>query len=254
MTISRQKIKNIVLLSATIKPKLEQPKLAVTNAEVRLAQYVTALQFYKQLLDKKVIDGIVFIDNSGFPMEALKGDFTHEGIELISYDGLDYPSNYHRGYGEFKLIDYASANSRLLNGMSEEDVVWKITGRYIISNLSMMIAFLPRKFDVYVNIRAQKWVDMEVMAWKKSGYRGLITRSWADFTGQEPPELLLAKKLLKRERLGLRVVTQYLYPPLIKGVRGTDGSSFSGPLTKLKHTFRVLCKLTLMPVQLLKNS
>src|SRR5271169_5201413 len=99
-------MKNTLLLTSTIKPNPNQPKLKLTNPEERLEDYRKALVFYTGALKEGIIDRIVFVDNSGFDLKCLSDDFPSSNIEWLSFFGLDYPTFYHRGYGEFKLIDY----------------------------------------------------------------------------------------------------------------------------------------------------
>jgi len=226
-------MKNILLLTATIKPNSNQPQLQLANPKERLEDYRKALIFYTKVLKEGVIDGIVFVDNSGFDLKNLSDSFPLENIEWLSFFGLDYPSSYHRGYGEFKLVDYAFANSASLRGLNESDTVWKVTGRYIVKNLKSVIFYAPRQFDLYCNIR-NNWVDMGVMAWSIAGYEHFIKEVSENFKTAMAPELIMAQLILEQAKSRDGVVSGYYWMPLIIGRRGSDGGQFQGKFTFFK--------------------
>jgi hypothetical protein len=225
--------KNILLLTSTIKPNANQPGLKLTNPDDRLEDYRKALVFYTKALNEGRIDGIVFVDNSGYDLKCLSDDFLLTNIEWISFHGLDYPSSYHRGYGEFKLVDYAFSNSIILKGLNQDDVVWKITGRYIVKNLKGIIKYAPRKFDLYCDIK-KNWLDMGVMAWNSAGYAETIKGVSENFKTSMPPELIMSKLILAHPKLKRTIITNYYWKPLIIGRRGFDGGQFQGKFTHLK--------------------
>ena len=146
-------MKNILLLTSTIRPKPDQPHLKVSDPEQRLSDYSRTLDFQLRLLDRGVIDRIVYVDNSGYDLGTLVGRFPSESIEWVSFYDLDYDSSYHRGYGEFRLIDHAFRASGTLASMNREDSVWKLTGRYVVKNLRTVMALAPSAFDLYCDVR-----------------------------------------------------------------------------------------------------
>ncbi|MCQ3976716.1 MAG: hypothetical protein DPW09_25080 [Anaerolineae bacterium] len=137
----------ILLLSATVIPPSHVPNLVLTDPGLRLLDYERALAFYLTLIGKGV-DYIVFAENSNADISRLHELVHRNGlqdrVELISFYGLDYPAEYGKGYGEFKLVDYAMSNSRLLSAEMSKAVIWKVTGRYVVKNLSEVIRQRPR--------------------------------------------------------------------------------------------------------------
>jgi hypothetical protein len=197
------------------------------------------------------VDKIVFVDNSEFDLHRLSNRFQSENIEWLSFNGLDYPNTYHRGYGEFKLIDHAFSHSGFLRDMDDEDVVWKVTGRYIIKNLGNVIRFAPRKFDLYCDVK-KNWVSMEIMAWNKSGYTTYIKGAWEGFTTKMAPELILVDSIKSKLGEG-KVCMSYLWPPYIAGRRGTDGGNFIGRFTPIKFGLDLVRKAALWPIRYLSS-
>src|SRR4051812_36686201 len=105
-----------LLLTATITPPPGATYLARTDPGARLRDYLWAFDFYVNL-PNKVIGRIVFVENSGGDLSELRRlaeQHPEKEIEFISFFGLDYPPEYGRGYGEFKLIDHAFDHSELL--------------------------------------------------------------------------------------------------------------------------------------------
>ena len=240
--------KNILLLTSTIKPISNQPQLKLINHIDRLQDYKVALAFYSHLLEKGVVDNIVYIDNSGFDLSCHSEIYTHKDIEWLSYYGLDYPETYHRGYGESKLVDYAFEHSKTLIALDSSDKVWRITGRYIIKNLTTIIKFSPSKFDFYCNLRGN-WVDMELLAWSKEGYKKIIQNMWNKLATGEATELILARSVMDGRINQLKIITTQFWPPFIVGRRGTDGGNFQGRFTKYKFLLSQIISLLLLPLR-----
>lgn len=238
--------KNILLLTSTIKPKSNQPHLKLTNYLDRLEDYKTALTFYSKLLETGEIDNIVYVDNSGFDLSCHADVFTNKNIEWISFYDLDYPESYHRGYGESRLVDYAFQQSKTLIKLDESDKVWRITGRYIIKNICTIIKLAPDKFDFYCNLRG-KWVDMELLAWNKQGYKQIIENMWQRLATGEATELILAKVVRGSQGKNLKVIKSQFWPPFVIGRRGTDGGDFQGRLTKYKFLLQKILSLLTLP-------
>lgn len=241
-------MKNILLLTSTIRPRSNQPQLKLADPEARLRDYDEALEFYCLLLSKGVVDKIVYVDNSGHDLDFLKTRHSHQNVEWIGFYDLDYDPSFHRGYGEFRLIDHAFSHSETLRQLNDLDRVWKITGRYRIKNLARIIATAPGHFELYCDVK-KNWAEMGFMAWNCKGYESIIRDMWQQFATGKAPEFILAEKLdvLKHTHRG--VITTFFWPPFIVGRRGTDGSSFQGKLTPVKFFLEAALKLAMLPIR-----
>jgi hypothetical protein len=231
--------KNVVLLTATVTPRGDQTQLLIQDPSVRLGDYRTALAFYHRLLLDETIDGIVFAENSGFALNSLETEFPSTKIEWLGSYDLDYPNTFHRGYGEFRLIDDAMTRSSTVKQLGPRDHVWKITGRYQIKNLKRILATAPQ-FDLYCD-SSSVWTEMSVMAWTKLGYQQRLAGVWETFATGKAPELILAERL--RVLSGAEdciQVESLAWPPLIMGRRGTDGGEFTSRWGRMKFTVRLL--------------
>lgn len=232
-------MRNILLLSATIQPKSDQPQLAIVNHQERLGEYRKALAFYAAALERGTIDAIVFAENSSFDLSSLRRDFPHPAIDWVSTWGLDYDPSFHRGYGEFQLLDHAHQVSQVLQNAAPEDKVWKVTGRYILKNLKTVVATQPKVWTVYCDTR-DGWSEMSVMGWTVPGFERFFRPFWPRFATGKAPELLLAEEMPRWVAQDPQVVTRYHWPPYLIGRRGTNGQSYQGRLGLLRHTAKIV--------------
>lgn len=231
--------KNILLLSATIKPKSDQPQLILADETERYQEYKKALSFYNGYLQKGVIDSIIFAENSAFDISELKARFPDPNIEWISCYGLDYDSGYHRGYGEFKLIEQVYSVSKTISSADETTAIWKVSGRYILKNISRIIKTAPSQFGLYCDT-SEKWSEMSVMAWSNSGFDKYLRPLWPSFATGMAPELILAKKINESKMNDSGIITRFSWPCNLVGRRGTSGKSYQGRFGYLSHLYKIV--------------
>jgi hypothetical protein len=168
-------MKNIIVMTATITPKSDAFLLARTDPELRRRDYELALRHYLKALSRGVFDQLLFAENSGANLDALHALVRETGladqVEFLSRYGLDYPSEYGRGYGEFLLLDRVM-DSPLMRAQSPDSIVWKITGRYRIANIEQLIRKRPKHFDLYCNCKDYpvRWTDLYMQAWRVGVY------------------------------------------------------------------------------------
>lgn len=229
--------RNILLLTATIKPNANQSGFVLANAKERLSQYIQALEYYIHAKSSGYIDAIVFVDNSGYDISDIKQKYGSDDVEIISFYGLDYPEEYHRGYGEMTLIVKAYELSKLLQNVTKHDHVWKITGRYTIKNINCVIRFSEYSFDVLCKL-TKNWMAMEIFSWSQKGFSELIRSLPEHLKSRMPPEIIIPN-LLKNKKNNI-VVSSVIYPPYISGVRGSDGKPFIGRFGLIRHVLAVL--------------
>jgi hypothetical protein len=229
---------NILLLTATITPKTGVPNLKRTDPALRLEDYKIALEFYLNQLKHNAFDGIVFAENSNSDVSSLKAlvDIFELGdrVEFVVFDGLDYPPHYDRGYGEFKLIDYAMEHSTLIQGQTERAIVWKITGRYVVRNIVRLIQRQPAEFDIYCNFRnyPKCWVDTYLLAWTPAAYEACLKGVYSRLKTNVPevPTGTAAEELLRQwlnQQKSLKFVRRFRVTPDIDGIRGADNQGYS---------------------------
>jgi hypothetical protein len=236
---------NVLLLTATIKPPAGVPELQRTDPSERMNDYVRALRFYCNIHDT-IISRIVFIENSGFDLSPLadvvsSAHATHR-VEFLSFDGLDHPPRYGRGYGEFKLLDYAMENSKTLAATGTATMLWKVTGRYRVLNIARIIRSAPSNCELYCDMRTWPlpWVDLRIFGCTKEGYesllKGIYLQLREDVINMAPEQHLhpIIQELAKSHRLVSRLRTE----PFVDGVRGKDAKNYATGLNLLKYLVR----------------
>lgn len=153
----------VLLLSASVKPF---PTLTMDkryNPIDREEDYFKAVNFYLSKGFK-----VVLVDNSGYKSDkllSLKEIFTN--FEYLVFDTKQ--SHLGKAKGEIEIIDYALVNSAFLK---EVDYIVKITGRYIIKNISNLLSQVDfQENPVYINpTRSLKWADTRLMVMRKFYY------------------------------------------------------------------------------------
>src|SRR5215210_2588345 len=218
-------------MTATIKPPAGVPALQRVDPGDRLADYERALEFYLGL-PATVLDRVVFAENSGSDLSSLEHlaerDAGDKDVELLSFDGLDYPVEYGRAVGETRLIDTALGRSRLLGALAADEPFWKVTGRLRFTNLDRLIATAPVGPELYIDFRRfpRRWVDIRIFACTPRAFRELFVSREAlmrqdelDRSGYSAPEERLFEELLpQRERA--RVAPRLRLEPRVEGYSG----------------------------------
>lgn len=247
-------LQNILLMTATITPPLGVPELSRVNPALRLKDYEKALEFYLPLLNL-CIDKIIFAENSNSNISSLQAIVDRYGltqkVEFIVFYGLDYPPEYARAYGEFKLIDYAMANSQIIKNCSNRTIVWKVTGRYMIKNIPRIISRKPKDFDIYCNFRTvpKPWADMFLMAWSFHGYQSCLKgiypklRFSNDVSSLHPEEVFI--HLLDQCASQVKLRQRINPAPVIDGIRGSDSQNYLAGKNRLKTYARLAGRILL---------
>ena len=104
--------------------------------EEREKMYFETVGFYeKELLAKDKDRHIIFVENSGWDIDAFKvkmGNLPEGQIEFISLDPNDFDVSKGKGYNELILINQAIERSKTLR---DAGAFMKVTGRYPVYNL-----------------------------------------------------------------------------------------------------------------------
>lgn len=226
---------NVALLTATVTPAVGVQRLARTDPRIRLEDYRIALKFYLSCLGRG-LDRIVFADNSNSDVQPLRDLVAQSGcenrVEFVVFNGLDYPVEFSRCYGEMLLVDRVMELSQTLRQLKAEDIVWKITGRYRVMNLLQIIERRPKHFDVYCDLRSNykgKWCDMRIFAWNASGYQSALRGIYKQLANGDQGDALEDKmyEAILPRLIGCRAVTSYRVEPYIEGARGCDNKPWN---------------------------
>ena len=123
--------KIVVVLTACINPN-GMIYTELQNRDERKKQYLNALYYYLTNTNFR----IVFCENSGEDLIDLKRRISNPRVEMLSFQGNDYNKNLGKGYGEYRILQYAFQHSIFLK---EATTIVKITGRLIVNNLVEVI-------------------------------------------------------------------------------------------------------------------
>lgn len=221
-------------MTATIKPPAGVPALQRVDPADRLGDYERALSFYLSL-PATVVDRVVLAENSESDLGSLERIAEERGgskeVELLSFNGLDYPVEHGRAVGETRLIDTALRRSRLLGALADDRLFWKVTGRLRFTNLDRLIMSAPADTELYVDFRRlpRPWVDTRVFACTPRAFRelfvsrvGLMRQDELSRAGYSAPEERLFGELMP-ERDRARIVPRLRLEPRIEGYSGQGG-------------------------------
>ena len=130
----------VLIITACIKPNLNQRHLVLKDISERLRQYLSCIDFY---IDKSPFCNIVFCDNSNYPIDnsdtlVNKAKLNGKNLEMLRFVGnSDLVVKYStKGIGEDEIMDYVLTNSVLA---SRAKTFFKVTGRLLITNLQKIV-------------------------------------------------------------------------------------------------------------------
>lgn len=240
----------ILLITATVTPPPAAIKLGRIDPKARLADYEDALGFYLERLADKVFDAIVFVENSATDVESLKALAGRSGhgdrVEFISFYGLDYPSEYGRAYGEMRLIDHAMAVSTKIRAAAPGEMIWKVTGRYVVLNVGALVRVRAGAvLCCHCRDFPKRWADMYLMGWAKGAYEsvlgGAADRIRESHDRPVSSELEFRRLVDERAAQG-NVVRRFAEAPQVRGVRGFDNKKYE------EERFKSLARVVLAKV------
>jgi hypothetical protein len=232
--------RNIALITSTVAPAAGVLLLKRTDVQERLADYVRAFDFYCRCLCRGIFDRIVYVENSGYPLDRLQGVAQRHGvsslIEFVSYRADTPPAN-NRLYLELNLISHALEASSFLK--DPDAVIWKITGRYIIKNVSKIVAKCSaRQKDLYINCRnlPSRYTDFYFVGFRRPAFDVLFPDLDA-YRGREAGEFKL-RQTLDQDLPGVSVLPRFPAVPRVLGVRGWDGARYDSLRNLAKFQLR----------------
>jgi len=150
-------MKHVALLTSTIAPNQDVYALQIKDPTERLNQYKKAFSKYLKDLEEGTFDHIVYVDNSGYSLDELvklaRESELFNRVEFISYTSEIDVNNKSRFFLELNLINYCIANSSIIKS-NPDCMIWKITGRYLISNVKDIVSLSKnKKFELCINFR-----------------------------------------------------------------------------------------------------
>lgn len=240
---------SLLVLTATVTPPKGEPNLKRVSSELRMHDYIAALKFYMSLPTDK-INRILFLENSNNQLDEIRrladSDSSGKDIEIISYDGLDYPPSYARGYGEFKMMDQGFIISRLLSELRLNEYFWKVTGRLPVYNIIDIINTSPVGYNLLIDFKKYPvpMVDLRLYSCSRAGYEQLFKGKYSEFREDQlgsSVEFYLYKKWEScADELG--IVQRHRLQPKIGGVGGQHNEDYLSGVNLVKHWGRLVMR------------
>lgn len=242
MPDSRNSATNTLLLTATITPPQGVTNLARIDPAIRLDDYCRAFDFYCRALAEGTITRLIFSENSGSNISRLRDLTEKYGVsqktEFICSPDLDYPPEYGRGYGEFKLIDKVMKSSSFIKNLQAHENIWKITGRYVLRNMSTIIATRPSHADFYCHCRnfPIPWIELFVLCWNKQAYGEFLDDIYLQLRENciQTPSEQGFRRIIDASKSKSKIVKRFRTIPQLEGYRGVDGHRYEKMDLKLK--------------------
>ena len=244
-----------LLLTATITPPTSGvPGITRLEPGLRLRDYLIALEFYlKQPTD--VIERVVFADNSASDVSAVQDLADRLGgdkqVIVTSHQGLDYPPELGRGYGEMRLLDYLINDFAPLAGLPPETKVWKGTGRYMLINIAASVRASPRRYDLYCDLKNKPHhrFDMRFFSFTLAGYRRIFNGRYHEMREEritpEGSQFVALPEVQMREFINPylaahdpAVIPRFRVEPWVDGVRAWDNVAYNKGKGILKYAIR----------------
>jgi hypothetical protein len=127
---------------------------------LREQDYLGTLTYY--LTRHPDVRRIVFIENSGWPLDRLKQAVSRcnphgKEVELISLNCNQFPRTLGKSYGEMLLLDEGLSRSQLA---AKAPYIAKITGRIYVDNLTQVLKSVRKPFEFMVDLRDHGLYEM----------------------------------------------------------------------------------------------
>jgi hypothetical protein len=233
---------NILLMTSTISPAVNTFLLSVTDPAERLEHYKRSLVFYARHLTERTFDRLVFVENSGYPLDdlfevAVRAEIA-ELVEFVSYKA-DIPPDNSRYYLEINLLCFAMKNSNTIK-RNQNSLIWKITGRYIITNIASIVSAAPRMADLYINVRnfPRPTLDFYLIGYRADSFYRHIGRDIEDYRTTRNGEDILREKIEAGKFVDVEIIPRFGRTPRLFGVRGFDGAQYGRVRDTLKYAVR----------------
>lgn len=229
-----------LLLTATISPPQDAANLVVISPEERLKQYQASLNFYieKHLrsTSSSCVDGIVFAENSGSDLNSIAKTIPSSTSDQVALHGWseEYLSPaFDRGYRELRLIDrVCDDNPQLAAALDRGAVIWKVTGRYRVENISSIIAYADTTASVHVDLRRwpKPWCEMRVMGFDRDGLdlfiRPVLSHLRTGIATEELLHHLIEDGIFSKSDCRAKISRRFRVEPRVDGIRGGDGKNY----------------------------
>lgn len=202
-----------------------------SNAEVRLADYITAFTKWLHYMEHNDLHRLIFCENSGYDISPLKAIVKPSIQESVSFiQTSDNGESVHRGkgHGEARMLErVVSEYPGLLQGA---DYIVKVTGRLFVPNLLRLIRPSTEIDMISAGIHRDTrglYVDSRIFALKPEAF-GRVFQQFSDDVDDTIGvyfERVLATRVVNLGHSGYSW-TAFNELPYFRGVSGSSGRKF----------------------------
>ena len=144
----------LLVMTVCVDPSNGNYQLQRSDPHLRIKDYQAALRFWLQYPDRR-IDKILFIENSGYPLDSFQKIVHDENplnktVEFVALDCNWYPPGSHYGYAELRMLDLGLQASKLRETTTH---MIKVTGRLTFPGLSGLLDRVGTNFDAVADAR-----------------------------------------------------------------------------------------------------
>lgn len=218
--------RQFLLLTATVRPNTTT-KLAVVSPAVRLSQYRSALAKWVETA-KALRAEIIVVETSGADRATFIGELDDADralVRFVNYSPSTEVIARGIGYIEWSAIRHALDQLRL----REDDTVYKVTGRLVVTNPEQVFGVLPSR-TVRLRTRVDgSHSDTRVVGGTVGTWRSVLLPAAddVDYARRIEIEHTVAARVRLARTLGAVDVSSFPRRPLYAGQSGTNGSTYS---------------------------
>ena len=217
----------IVLTGCVIPNTLLKTEVSIGD---RIEQYKSAIKFYS----KK--SKVYFLDNSSMSESNLKNNFNMPGVEIFKYSPSKAKDK-GKGFQEFEMLD------QFVLSELREDYFLKITGRYKIENLSLVLQKLNEN-TAYFDLKARRKICLTSYFFcSKAFYQNNILDLYKKM---DDPSGLWAEKVLYEKLKDSQKYEFFNTYCIINAISGSTGKKYATNRSRIllsnlqRNLFRVM--------------
>ena len=162
-----------LLLTGTINPSVYQNiGSLMTDPALRLEEYEKSILSY---IEDSPFTDIVFVENSGWEFQTERfieaAEKRGKRFEFLSCPIYDYhEAGNVKSYGEVLLINYSMDYSEILGRLSENEPIYKVTGRIFLKNSREITMTSQKHANEFIVIRNNRWCYSHVFKTNRSDW------------------------------------------------------------------------------------
>lgn len=232
----------LLLITGCINVNEKTPYVTITEAEIRLKDYLATIQW---ALDTKMFNDIVFCENSRYPLDTTilveKAKALGKRFEYLTFHGnVEKVIHQGKGYGEGEIVEYVLAHSKLV---PQYKGFCKITGRLKVTNVDRLFDKSFESDNLFMNRRGEFEVDTRFYYVKIEDYNKYLCDSYKKVN--DGNGFFLEHSFyqdLHEQKVSYRMFRER---PLFQGIAGSTGRIYHDKRSNVEKYYDLLCRTNL---------